>query len=355
MADIDDTTSAETTFLHAIDQAIDRFVSAQLPSFEPLGDDVVDFFHAAAAFVTGGKRLRASFVRAGWLGASGESAAPVMVDTAAAIELLQGSALVHDDLMDDSDTRRGRPSVHRDFEGRHRDAGRVGDAEWFGRSTAVLMGDLLLSWSNELIVDAAARVETTAGRRAVTLYDRCKSEVAAGQFLDVVAQTRPDVSVDDAMLVARYKSAKYTVERPLQIGAALAGGDDALLDGLSAVALPLGVAFQLRDDVLGVFGDPEITGKPAGDDLREGKRTVLVGRALELVGPSERSSLLAALGTDDGVAAARDLIRASGALEAIEADIADLEAEADAAIDRLDQQAQAVLRPLALRATRRAR
>jgi len=352
--DIDDTTSAETTFLHAIDQAIDRFVSAQLPSFEPLGDDVIDFFHAAAEFVTGGKRLRASFVRAGWLGAGGESAAPVMVDAAAAIELLQGSALVHDDLMDDSDTRRGRPSVHRDFEGRHRDAGRVGDAEWFGRSTAVLMGDLLLSWSNELIVDAAARVETTAGRRAVTLYDRCKSEVAAGQFLDVVAQTRPDVSVEEAMLVARYKSAKYTVERPLQIGAALAGGD-ALLEGLSAVALPLGVAFQLRDDVLGVFGDPEVTGKPAGDDLREGKRTVLVGRTLELVDPPERSALLAALGTDDGVEEARALIGASGALEAVEADIAELEAEADAAIDRLSSEAQAVLRPLALRATRRAR
>jgi len=351
---LDETTANETTFLERIDEVIAEFVEARKPGLAPLGPEVLDFLDATAAFVLGGKRLRASFVRAGWLAAGGPDGDLTMTDAAAAIELLQGSALVHDDLMDGSDTRRGRPSVHRDFEARHRDRGGLGDAAWFGRSTAVLMGDLLLSWSNELLVDAAGAVASEAGRRAIDLYDVCKAEVAAGQFLDVVAQTHADVSVDEAMLVARYKSAKYTVERPLQIGAALAGGDDHLLDQLSQVALPLGVAFQLRDDVLGVFGDPEVTGKPAGDDLREGKRTVLIARTLERCDEAGRTRLLALLGTDDGVDEARDMVQVSGALEALEQDIAQLEAEADDAVDRLGPAAAAALRPLALKATRRA-
>jgi len=351
----DETSHSETAFLRRVDQVIASFVKDHRPLFEPLGSQVVDFVDAAARFVEGGKRLRASFVRAGWLAAGGDDDADAMVAAAAAIELLQGSALVHDDLMDGSDTRRGRPSVHRDFEAQHRDAERVGDPEGFGLSAAVLMGDLLLSWSNEMLVGAADLVPTDARRRAVAVYDLCKSEVTAGQFLDVISQTYADVSVDDAMTVARYKSAKYTVERPLQIGAALAGADDTLLAALSDVALPLGVAFQLRDDVLGVFGDPAVTGKPAGDDLREGKRTVLVARALELSDDTGRGALLAALGTDDGVDTARGLIASSGAADAIEHDIADLERRTDAAIDRLDQAAAVVLRPLALKATRRAR
>ncbi len=353
----DDPVAAETAFRREIDAAVERFISARIPQFEPLGDEVVEFITSAAQFVSGGKRLRASFCRAGWLAAGGADGDTEMIEASAAIELLQGSALVHDDLMDGSDTRRGHPSVHRDFEARHLADGRVGDAASYGESVAVLMGDLLLSWSNEMLVAAASGVGSEAGRTAIGLYDRCKAEVTAGQFLDVTAQTRPDVSVADAMIVVRYKSAKYTVERPLQIGAAMAGADDDLLDRLSAVALPLGAAFQLRDDVLGVFGDPALTGKPAGDDLREGKRTVLVARALELTDVHGRATIMADLGTEavDGV---RDLIRDSGALDAVEADIARLEAEADAAIEALDAVrpgAGEALVPLALRATRRDR
>ncbi len=348
----DDTTPAETAFGHDLDAAIDTFVQARLGSFEPLGPDVLEFVRTAARFVDGGKRLRASFCRAGWLAAGGADGDDLMIAAAAAIELLQGSALVHDDLMDGSDTRRGRPSVHREFEARHRASDRVGDPQWYGRSTAVLMGDLLLSWSNEMLVDAALRADLASARTAIRVFDECKAEVTAGQFLDVTAQTRPDISVADAMVVVRYKSAKYTVERPLQIGAALAGADATLLSSLSDVALPLGEAFQLRDDVLGVFGDPEVTGKPAGDDLREGKRTVLVARALELTDATGRATVLAGLGTDE-VEAVRSVIRDSGALAAVEADIARLESEADAAIDALD--ARDVLGPLALRATRRDR
>lgn len=353
MSSDDDTGAAEAQFRREVDQVLDFFVSTRLPSFTPLGEDVLAFVRAAHDFVTGGKRLRASFCRAGWLAKGGSDCDPTMIEAAAAIELLQGSALVHDDLMDDSDTRRGRPSVHRDFQARHVRDGRVGDPAGFGRSTAVLMGDLLLSWSNEMLVSAALEVDRTAGRTAIGIYDTCKAEVAAGQFLDVTAQTRPDVSVEEAMLVVRYKSAKYTVERPLQIGAALAGADEQLLHGLSDVALPLGEAFQLRDDVLGVFGDPDVTGKPAGDDLREGKRTVLVARAVEMTDPAGRASILQLLGTDAAASVLPDLIWSCGALEAVEADIARLEAQADAVIDRLG--VGDVLGPLALRATRRDR
>ncbi len=157
------------------------------------------------------------------------------------------------------------------------------------------------------------------------------------------------------MKVVRFKSAKYTVERPLHIGAALAGADTGLIDALSDVALPLGEAFQLRDDVLGVFGDPSVTGKPAGDDLREGKRTVLVARTAELTDDTGRTALRDRLGTIDGVSAVRDLILASGALAAVEADIARLEDQAEAALSALGSDARDILGPLALTATRRTR
>ena len=343
----------DAAFRTLVDGALKDFVDEQRPLFAALGPDLVAFADAALHFVEGGKRLRPQFCRAGWLVAGGTDLDPAMVDTAASLEWLQASALVHDDLMDGSDTRRGRPSVHRAFEAEHTADRRHGDAGRFGRSAAVLLGDLLLSWCTEMLTAAVSTADPAAARRAVAHLDLCKTEVVAGQFLDVVGQTRESLDVAEAMIVVRYKSAKYTVERPLHIGAALAGADDAMLDRLSDVALPLGAAFQLRDDVLGVFGDPSITGKPAGDDLREGKRTVLIARTHELTDDAGRALLAEGLGTDGGVDTVRDLIVASGALAAVEADIAQLEAESDAAIDALG--AGDVLGPLALRATRRDR
>ena len=171
----------------------------------------------------------------------------------------------------------------------------------------------------------------------------------------MLVQTRPSVGVDEAMRVVRYKSAKYTVERPLHLGAALAGADDTVIAALSDVALPLGEAFQLRDDVLGVFGDPGVTGKPAGDDLREGKRTVLVARAAELGTDADREQLARTLGTTDGVDGLRDLVERTGALAAVEADIDRLERQADAALDALPPGGRELLEPLLLTATRRTR
>jgi geranylgeranyl diphosphate synthase type I len=345
------TRADDPEFRARIDHILTDFVEGQRAVLAGLGPDLDEFADAAIDFVGGGKRLRPQFCYAGWLVAGGDPGDPRIAVAAASLEWLQASALVHDDLMDASDTRRGRPSVHRAFEARHRDDARHGDAAGFGRSAAVLLGDLMLSWCEELF--RANGLATSSS--AAAYLDLCKTEVVAGQFLDVVSQTRASVSVDEAMRVVRYKSAKYTVERPLHIGAALAAAGPELIAALTEIALPLGEAFQLRDDVLGVFGDPEVTGKPAGDDLREGKRTVLVARTSELTDDDGRAILLANLGTSDGIDPVRELIVESGALAAVEADIARLEAQADAAIDRLGPDARSILGPLALTTTRRSR
>jgi geranylgeranyl diphosphate synthase, type I len=345
------TAADDDAFRTRIDAALADFVRQQRLVLADLGPDLDEFVDAAADFVRGGKRLRPFFCRAGWLVAGGDPADPRLDDAAASLEWLQGSALVHDDLMDDSDTRRGRPSVHRAFERRHRDAGLAGDSAGHGASVAVLLGDLMLSWADEQFRSSGLPHLSTA----LGYLDLCKTEVVAGQYLDVLAQTRPSVGVEEAMRVVRYKSAKYTVERPLHLGAALAGAEEAMISALSDVALPLGEAFQLRDDVLGVFGDPGITGKPAGDDLREGKRTVLVARAAELGTDADRDLLARTLGTTDGIDALRELVERTGALAAVEADIERLERQADAALDALPAGSRKVLEPLLLTATRRSR
>ena len=341
----------DDAFRTRIDAALAEFVAGQRPLLADLGPDLDEFVDAAAGFVRGGKRLRPLFCRAGWLVAGGDPDDPRLDHAAAALEWLQGSALVHDDLMDDSDTRRGHPSIHREFERRHRAAGLVGDPERHGASVAVLLGDLMLSWADEQFRSSGLPRTTEAMR----YLDLCKTEVVAGQYLDVLAQTKPSVGVEEAMRVVRYKSAKYTVERPLHLGAALAGADEALLAALTDVALPLGEAFQLRDDVLGVFGDPGVTGKPAGDDLREGKRTVLVARAAELGTDDDREVLARTLGTSAGIDGLRDLVERTGALAAVEADIARLERRADAALAALPPAGRAVMEPLLAVATRRSR
>lgn len=328
-----------------------RFAELQRGRLAVVDDEVAGIVDAALDFVGGGKLLRPLFCYAGWLIAGGAAGDERIARAASAFEWLQGSALVHDDLMDGSDTRRGRPSVHRAFEQAHRREGRIGDAERFGGQVAVLLGDLMLSWADD-VVRSVPQEEDWHLPSALGYWDLAKTEVIAGQYLDVVAQTRDRLDAEDALRVVRFKSAKYTVERPLHVGAALAGASPELIDGLSAVALPLGEAFQLRDDILGVFGDPSTTGKPAGDDLREGKRTVLIARTAERDDPQRLFSLL---GRDDTVAELTMLIDRSGARADVEADIARLEARSDAALAALGEQAVAVLGPLARATTRRVR
>ncbi len=196
--------------------------------------------------------------------------------------------------MDASDVRRGRPATHRAFEALHRERHWSASAEQYGAAAAILLGDLLLSWSDELLRTSGLPAPRVL--EALGYFDLTRSEVVTGQFLDVSAQARGTSDVDAAMNVVRYKSAKYSIERPLHIGAALAGAAPGTIAELSRFGLPLGEAFQLRDDLLGVFGDPGATGKPAGDDLSEGKRTVLIALALDALGPAEREHLDTSLG-----------------------------------------------------------
>ncbi len=227
--------------------------------------------------------------------------------------------------MDASDTRRGRPATHRAFASEHTAAGWRGDAEQYGAAAAILLGDLLQGWADELLRRCGLGWDRVGP--ALEVFDLCRSEVIAGQFLDVSVQARGHADVDAAMTVLRYKSAKYSIERPLHVGAALAGAGPETLASLTAFGLPLGEAFQLRDDLLGVFGDPATTGKPAGDDLVEGKRTVLV--ALALAGCPDADarparSIARHVAVLAEVEQVRSIIEASGAREQVETMIAGL-------------------------------
>ncbi len=345
-----------SAFRKQVQLALDTFLDEQAERLAPLGDDAARLLDEARLSVSGGKRFRAAFCYWGHRAVGPAADEDALVRACASLELLHASALVHDDLMDASDTRRGRAATHRQFAGDHQEADWRGDPEQYGGAAAILLGDLLLSWADELLRRCGLPLAQVAP--ALDVFDRCRSEVIAGQFLDVSVQARGRADVDTAMTVLRYKSAKYSIERPLHIGAALAGADAATMAELTAFGLPLGEAFQLRDDLLGVFGDPDTTGKPAGDDLIEGKRTVLVALALDAA-PDEDAALLdRSLGTSldaAQVARLRGIINASGAHEQVEAVIGELAGHAVSALERadVDDHARAVLRELASAATDR--
>jgi geranylgeranyl diphosphate synthase type I len=346
------------TFRAAVSATLSTFVDEQGGRLAPLGPDAERLVVAAREAVSGGKRLRASFCWWGYRAVQDDVPDErALLRAAASLELLHASALVHDDYMDASDTRRGRPATHRAFAEAHRAQGWRGDPDQYGAAAAILLGDLLLSWSDELLRRCGLPHDVV--REALGVFDATRSEVVAGQFLDVSVQARGSSDVEQAMRVLRYKSAKYSVERPLHVGAALAGGGPEVRAALSAFGLPIGEAFQLRDDLLGVFGDPEVTGKPAGDDLVEGKRTVLVALALQHAAKVDAQMLDGALGTPLGTAEVSELrriIEESGAAAEVEQRIRDLTDEALAALDAapVSEDAREALRGLAAAATQRA-
>ena len=347
-------------FRGAVGDTLSGFIAEQSGRMAGVGDRAGLLSELALAFTAGGKRLRPAFC---WWGhqAVREATEPdALLRAAASLDLLHVSALVHDDVMDASDVRRGLPSAHRQFESWHAERGLAGSSEAFGRAGAILLGDLLLVWSMELFT--ASGLSSEALRRGLPLLDAVRTEVTCGQFLDVVAQAEPIGSIDLMDLVPRvveFKTSRYTVIRPLQIGAALAGGSDATLAALAAYGSPLGRAFQFRDDVLGVFGEPEVTGKPAGDDLREGKRTALVAHALQLASETAKERLAGLLGSPEldaaDIATAREIIVSSGALAATEQRISDDLDRALAALDDAPLRGEAVtaLRRLAELSTSR--
>lgn len=348
--------SGLTAFQAAVESTCQGFIDSQADLLESLGDDGGALVDAARRSLSGGKRLRAAFCWWGYQSVRPASDPHALLHACASLEFLHASALVHDDYMDSSDTRRGFPTTHRAFAQRHRDLGWAGDAGMYGASAAILLGDLLLSWADEVLRTCGLPAdEVLAGLR---FFDITRTEVVAGQFLDVSAQARATRDIDLAMTVLRYKSAKYSVERPLHVGAALAGASREHLDALSAFGIPLGEAFQLRDDILGIFGDPAVTGKPAGDDLREGKRTVLTALALQNLDASSAELVDSSLGSDltpDQIGKVCDLIESSGARTEVEELISrlteqSLSALADAPIE---ESARTVLRDLARAATQR--
>jgi geranylgeranyl diphosphate synthase type I len=306
-----------------VHKALDDFLSRQVDILESVSPDCAPLVEAIAELVRGGKRLRPAFCYWGFRGAGGPDG-EALVAAAASMEFFQAAALIHDDVMDDSDTRRGLPAVHRRFATLHRGAGWTGDGERFGLAGAVLAGDLCLVWSDEMFTASGLDPARLASARSA--FDRMRTELMAGQYLDMLEQSiagqRATGAVERARQVIRFKSAKYTIEHPLLIGGLLADASPALLKTYSAFGLPLGEAFQLRDDVLGVFGDPAQIGKPAGDDLREGKRTVLVAKALERASPAQAAVMRSLLGDPAldvwGVCDLREIIISTGALEAVE-------------------------------------
>lgn len=317
---------------------VQRTLTEYLQTRRAEAADLDPAFAAAVAELTGfvlsgGKRIRPTFAWWGWRAAGGPAegpAAQAMLRAASALELLQACALVHDDLIDESDTRRGNPTVHRKFEQIHRESGFSGDATQFGLAAAVLLGDLALSWADDMLHSAGIAPEALA--RALRPWRAMRTEVLAGQYLDVLGQFRGDETPQAALQICQLKAASYTVQRPLELGAEAAGADPDALQALRRFGSDIGVAFQLRDDLLGVFGDPEVTGKPAGDDLREGKRTVLIAEAVaaarEQADQPALDLLRDVLGDPeldaDRVERARQVLTRLGAVAAVEKRISDL-------------------------------
>ena len=281
----------------------------------------------------GGKRFRPLFSYLGYLGA-GASHRDEIVRASAALELVHVCALIHDDVMDGSDTRRNKPAIHKTFESLHRDNRYSGDSTKFGIASAILIGDLALVWGDRILRDSG--ISSDEFFAVMPIFTTMRDELMAGQYLDVLEGALATTSVERSLNVARYKSGKYSIERPLHFGATLAGGSAELLDAYSSYGLPLGEAFQLRDDILGVFGDPGVTGKPAGDDLREGKRTVLLAMAMELADTKEREDLTVNIGRPDltpsDITRLQSIIESSGARARCEALITSLTEEARLAL-----------------------
>lgn len=337
-------------------KTVDEFLVGQEPLLGSISDDLAPLSDALRDLLSGGKRLRPAFAYWGWRATGGADRQEAIV-AASSLEFLQACALIHDDVMDGSDTRRGKPAAHRRFATLHRGSSWLGSPDNFGVGAAILLGDLCLSWADEMLLTCG--LDSVALSRGKSVYDVMRTELMAGQYLDLLEQAVGGGSVDRALTVVRYKSAKYTIERPLHLGASLAGGGPDAMAALSDYGLPLGEAFQLRDDVLGVFGDPSQTGKPAGDDLREGKRTVLVAVALERSSPAQAAVVRRHLGdpglTPVGVAELREVITDTGAINRVESMIAELTERAFAALASplLDPTAVPVLEGLAIAATSR--
>lgn len=335
---------------------IDEFIADHRPLLASISPDTESLINSLAQLLSGGKRLRPAFAYWGYR-AIGAPDNDVIARAATSLEFLQACALIHDDVMDASDTRRGLPATHRQFESLHSQNNMRGDTAQFGLGAAILIGDLALSWADELL--AASGMSADQWSRVKPVYDIMRTELMAGQYLDLLEQQRGDAHAAKIRNVIRYKSAKYTIERPLHLGATLAGASLDQLDVLSTFGLNLGEAFQLRDDVLGVFGEASVTGKPVGDDIREGKRTLLIAYAMESANAQQASLLNKHLGnpviTESEVNDVQTVLTDTGALTRVESDIEHATETAVNALNSspIDPASADILRALAIAATKR--
>jgi len=328
--------SSATAVRDAVKEELALYLAQQRDYLTAIASEMVPVCDALEDYLLeGGKRLRPLFAYAGFM-AAGSVPSKTEIRAMASLELLQACALIHDDLMDGSDTRRGKPAIHRHFENLHHQGSMAGLAEQFGEAAAVLLGDLALVWSDHMLHNSGLSHDALTA--ALRVHDEMRIELMAGQYLDVREAGEREHSVERSLRIARYKSGKYTIERPLHLGAVMArpsaSEHSELLKVLSAYGLPLGEAFQLRDDLLGIFGDPETTGKPAGDDLREGKRTVLMAMTLEKAQGAAREELVKNLGnpalSSEKIESLRTLITETGAV-----------ADVEKLIDRLAEESRA--------------
>lgn len=320
------TTPSAVDLAGAVTEQLRGYLADRRSAAAYIGTDYDVLIGALEEFVLrGGKRLRPAFAYWGYRAATPGPEDPVSDEVLrlfSALELLHACALVHDDVIDCSATRRGMPTAHVQFAELHRDRGWRGSAAQFGRSAAILLGDLSLVWADDVV--AAADLQSDARSRVQRVWSDIRTEVLGGQYLDIVAESSGANCIATAMNVNTYKTASYTVSRPLQFGAAAAADRPDIQRAFHAIGNDLGVAFQLRDDVLGVFGDPVVTGKPSGDDLRSGKRTVLLAEAVERAersDPAAAELLRRSTGTELTDAQVRELcavIESVGALTAVE-------------------------------------
>jgi geranylgeranyl diphosphate synthase, type I len=330
--------SSTSELIARVDELLAQTLEENQQRWAPLQQDLHTIFEEIQALVLGGgKRLRPQFSHWGWVAAGGDPASAESPRIGAAIELLHAAALFHDDVIDDADTRRSRQSTHKNFAESHATNGWVGDPRRFGEGSAILIGDITYVLSDSLT--------NSLSTEARLIWHDLRLEMNIGQFLDVLGSARQTREISEADLICRMKSAKYTIERPLHLGAVAADPKrgTALMPMLSAYGLPLGDAFQMRDDILGAFGDTAITGKPVGGDFREGKPTPLLARACS-VATAQQLEILNLVGapdlSDEDIAKIQQVVIDTGALRAMEDVISTNHAQAVQALNKSEMQGE---------------
>jgi len=328
------TPASLTTIARAVDDRLAALLESESARWGSFDNDLVAPIREIGRLVlAGGKRLRPAFCYWGFVGSGGDPQAANVIDAGGALELLHAFALFHDDVMDGSTTRRGEPTTHTVFIEEHRKGSLAGEARRYGEGVAILVGDLAFVYADLLMNGASPQ--------AWAMWNELRVELNFGQYLDMVGSATSERRREKAERICRYKSGKYTIERPLHLGALLANPTcgEAHLAALSRYGLPLGDAFQMRDDVLGAFGETSVTGKPVGDDLREGKPTPLMAIAVSRATPAQRTTLDLVGSThltDSQVEEVQDAIRATGALDELEGQITSLTDSAIASLDDID-------------------